>query len=67
MPRFTFLLVSFALVLVRFAAAQDRALMAEGDYAAERKEGEKILAPYILSGQPAEVETEIQVMFTLSH
>jgi len=48
MPRFTFLLLSFALVLVRSAAAQDRTLMAEGDDAAQRKEGEKVLAHWKL-------------------
>jgi TonB family protein len=48
MPRFTFLLLSFTLVFCRFTPAQDRTLIAEGDYAAQRKEGEKILAHWKL-------------------
>ncbi len=48
MRRFTLLLASFALLFVRFAQSQDRTLIAEGDYAARRKEGEKILAHWKL-------------------
>jgi TonB family protein len=44
MLRFTFVLVSFALLFAQFAQSQDRTLIAEGDYAAHRKEGDKVLA-----------------------
>jgi TonB family protein len=44
MLRFTFILVSFALLFAQFAQSQDRTLIAEGDYAGHRKEGDKILA-----------------------
>lgn len=48
MPRFAFSVVSFALLFVHFAQAQDRTLVAEGDYSAYREQGEKILAHWKL-------------------